>query len=196
MNSRNFLGVILCAILVLATNSAAVQGQIDPAASGLPAGNGEDSRPSFSETTADQPPGPGGEASFGQSCCSPWTASAEFIIFERIGTVSQALVSTYPPHDPIILGTGTERLDSNDLDQGFSGGPRLDLMHHGDDGCDLEFSFFQIDGWSSAKKHRAQLQRRGRAAAQLAGVHGSRRLRPNNRLSRSGHGMELCDEPL
>jgi len=46
---------------------------------------------------------------------------------------------------------GTEVLGATDLQQGFSGGPRLDLIHHGDDGTDLEVSYFQIDGWNDAR---------------------------------------------
>ena len=56
------------------------------------------------------------------------------------------LVSTVPasqsPSDP-----GTEVLNARDLHQGFSGGPRLDLIHHGDQDADLEVVYFQIDGW-------------------------------------------------
>jgi hypothetical protein len=69
--------------------------------------------------------------------------------FERIGGVNQTLVSTYPPHNPLVPGTGVERLNADDLHQGFAGGPRLGLIRHGDDGYDLEVSYFQIDGWSS-----------------------------------------------
>ena len=48
-----------------------------------------------------------------------------------------------------LRNSGTEVLNATDLQQGFSGGPRLDLIHHGDDGNDLEVSYFQIDGWDS-----------------------------------------------
>ena len=51
---------------------------------------------------------------------------------------------------PAIRTTpGTEALNSNDFQQGFAGGPRLDLIRHGDCGYDLELSYFQIDGWNS-----------------------------------------------
>ena len=76
---------------------------------------------------------------------------------ERIGTVNQTLVSTYPvvapPSSPsqLIVGQGTERLNSDDLFQGFAGGPKIGLMCHGDDGYDWEFSFFQLDSWNSAR---------------------------------------------
>ena len=43
---------------------------------------------------------------------------------------------------------GTEVLNANDFQQGFSGGPRVGLIRHGDDGYDLELSYFQIDGWN------------------------------------------------
>ena len=46
---------------------------------------------------------------------------------------------------------GTEVLNATDLHQGFSGGPRLGLIHHGDDGNDLEVSYFQIDGWNACR---------------------------------------------
>ena len=43
---------------------------------------------------------------------------------------------------------GTEVLNANELQQGFAGGPKLDLIRHGDNGYDLELSYFQIDGWN------------------------------------------------
>ena len=46
---------------------------------------------------------------------------------------------------------GTPVLNANDLHQGFFGGPRLGLIHHADNGGELEFSYFQIDGWSCAR---------------------------------------------
>ena len=76
------------------------------------------------------------------------------MILDRLGGAGQTLVSTYPPHTPLVPGTGIERLNSDDFSQGFAGGPRLDLIRHGDGGYDLEFSYFQIDGWSSAEASR------------------------------------------
>ena len=153
MNSRNLFGTVICAILVLAASSAAVLGQNDPAADRLLTGNGEDSPPSFSETMVDQPPGAGCcDLGCCPSCCCPrWTASADFIILDRIGSVNQTLVETSAAHPavPLIDRPGTEVLNSNDLNQGFAAGPRLGLIRHGDNGYDLELSYFQIDGWSS-----------------------------------------------
>ena len=72
-----------------------------------------------------------GDVGFGQSCCPRWTASAEFIILERIGTANQTLVTTYPgapnPATQFIVGQGTDRLYSGDLTQGFAGGPKIGL---------------------------------------------------------------------
>ena len=94
------------------------------------------------------------DVGFGQSCCSRWTASAEFIILERIGTANQTLVTTYPgvpsPTTQYIVGQGTDQLYSSDLTQGFAGGPKVGLLWHGENGYDLEASFFQIDGWNNA----------------------------------------------
>ena len=87
MKSRNLFGTVLCAILVLATTSAAALGESDPAAGPLLAANGEDSPPSFSQTPADQSPC-AGCCDLGccpSSCCPRWTASAGFIILDRIG---------------------------------------------------------------------------------------------------------------
>lgn len=112
--------------------------------------------PPFSETTADQSQGAGYvDTGFGQAYRSRWTASADFIILERIGTANQTLVTTYPgapnPATQFIVGQGTDRLYSGDLTQGFAGGPKIDLIQHGDNGYDLEFSFFEIDGWNNSQ---------------------------------------------
>jgi len=89
------------------------------------------------------------------SCFFPrWTASADFIILDRIGGGNQTLVERVPgtvPSKDVPNTAGTEALNSNDFQQGFAGGPRVGLIRHGDDGYDLELSYFQIDGWSSSK---------------------------------------------
>ena len=145
MNSRRVFTTAICAVLACSTISTAVLGQTTP---GAMSGNGDGLLPPSSETTVDQSQGAGRyDVGFDQSCCSRWTASAEFIILQRVGSFNQTLVETVPrtqpPSDP-----GTQVLNATDLHQGFSGGPRLGLIHHGDDGNDLEVSYFQIDGWS------------------------------------------------
>lgn len=151
MNSRKLFGRALCAISVLLTSSAVALGQNAPATQGVVTGNGEGSLPLFSETTADPSQAAGGcDVGFDQPrCCPRWTASAEVMILERIGSVPYTLVEMVPI--PPLTGPGTEMLNARDLHQGFSGGPRLGLIHHGDDGNDLEVSYFQIDGWDVAR---------------------------------------------
>ena len=151
MNSRKLLATALCALSVLLTGAAAALGQDAPATDNLVTDNLEGSPSSSSETADDPSPC---ACCCDADCCQPclcprWTASAEFICFERIGGVNQTLVTTYPPHYPLVPGTGIETLNANDLHQGFAGGPRIDLIRHGDCGYDLELSYFQIDGWSS-----------------------------------------------
>jgi len=90
----------------------------------------------------------------GQSCCSPWTASVDFIILDRVGSFNQTLVETVDGNVPlkyVAKTPGTEVLNATDLQQGFAGGPRLGLIHHGDDGADLELLYFQVDGWNAAR---------------------------------------------
>jgi hypothetical protein len=85
---------------------------------------------------------------------SQWTATAEFITLDRVGSFHQTLVETEPGTVPVkdLYNTpGSEVLNATDLHQGFSGGPRLGLIHHGDNDGDLEFVYFQIDGWNAAR---------------------------------------------
>jgi hypothetical protein len=81
--------------------------------------------------------------------CPRWTVSADFIILDRVGGSNQTLVETVPrnvKYDDLRTTPGTEVLNGNDFQQGYRGGPRIDLIGHGD--CehhyDLELSFFQI----------------------------------------------------
>ena len=125
MNSQKFLGTLVCAILVLTASYAIAMDQDDPAAFRL-ISNETDTPDAtltgYSSAMSDDT----GSCNVGcgdsgcQSCnCSRWTASAEFIIFDRIGTKSESLVrNNY---------TGTELLNSNNFRQGFYGGPRVGL---------------------------------------------------------------------
>ena len=147
MNSRNLFGTAACAVLLWAAGSAAALGQNDPADNRLPAGHDEDAPPSFSATTAD----PSQSVGDRESCyCPRWTVSADFIILDRLGGANQTLVERVPYPGP-YTAPGVEALNSNNLQQGFCGGPRLELIRHGDSGYDLELSYFQIDGWNSER---------------------------------------------
>jgi len=100
----------------------------------------QDSRPSLSQVTVDQ----------SQGAPPRWTVSAEVIILDRIGGVNRTLVERVPlPNLPTT--PGTEALNSNNFRQGFSPGPRIALIRHGDSGYDLEVLYFQTAGWSSTK---------------------------------------------
>jgi hypothetical protein len=78
------------------------------------------------------------------------------MLWDRIGTVRETLVTTYPvppppPMPQLIVGQGTDQLYSDDLTQGFAGGPKVGLTYHADSGCGCEVSFFEIDGWGNAQ---------------------------------------------
>jgi hypothetical protein len=163
MSSPNALATVICTILAWATEVAVALGQNQPADCCLAPGNGEVSQPSLSETMADQPQSAScPDLDAGQSCfCPRWTASADCIMLDRLGGASQTLVQRVPntlPNDRkpgsdnfgnLFTAQGTEALNGDDFQQGFSAGPRIDLIRHGDSGYDWELSYFQIDGWNS-----------------------------------------------
>ena len=138
----------LVGLLVLATTPIAF-GQDNLIADNPPAADEGGLLPPFFETAVDKPL----ESVCCPPCCRPqWTASADSIILDRIGGVPYALVETVPhsvPLDHLSSTPGTVMLNANDLQQGFAAGPKLDLIRHGDNGCDLELSYFQIDGWNN-----------------------------------------------
>ena len=147
MRFRRFVGTAVCAIFILAASSASVLGQNDSMANHSPAANRDDSPSFLSDAAAGQ------SHDFGWLSSSPsrWTASAEFIFLDRIGSVPYSLVETVSGTvslNDLPSAPGTEMLNANGLPQGFAGGPRLGLIHHGDSGYDLELSYFQIDGWN------------------------------------------------
>ena len=152
MNARNLFGTVACTLLVLATTPAAF-GQDSLIADNSPTANKGDLQPSFSETVIAQPQSSDSyDLGSYSPCCHPrWTASADFIILDRIGGVPYALVETVPHSvhlDDLPKTPGTVMLNANDLQQGFSAGPKLGLIRHGDNGYDFELSYFQIDGWN------------------------------------------------
>jgi hypothetical protein len=134
-------------------SSTVVLGQNVPKAERSLTDSGGDSQPLFSETAVDQSPDAGCcDSGCRPSCCPPrWTVSADFIILDRVGSFHQTLVELVPYYEDPFKNTGPEALNADDLHQGFAGGPRIGLIRHGDDGHDLEVSYFQIDGWNVSR---------------------------------------------
>ncbi len=83
-----------------------------------------------------------------------WTFSADVIILNRIGGGNQTLVERVPgdvSFSKVPSTPGAQVLNSNDLQQGFSTGPRLGLIYHGDSGYGLELSYFQSIDWNTSR---------------------------------------------
>jgi hypothetical protein len=156
MISRNRFGIAVFAFFFLMTCSAIAADEDDSAGYSLLVSNDESAPPPPPSARSVEPTPDAGyspSSCLTSTCCPRWTASAEFICFERIGSIDRTLVERVPgpvpPTGPI--GTGPEALNANDLRQGFSGGPKLSLLRHNDSGYDLELVYFQIDGWNSAQ---------------------------------------------
>jgi hypothetical protein len=155
VNSRRAFIAGICAILACSATAAAVLGQT-PAADRSLSNDSEGGPPLFSQATPDQPLGERcRDVGCRPSCCdSRWTASADFIIFDRVGSVNRTLVETVSgtvSSKDLEKTRGTEVLNADELRQGFAGGPRLSLIHHGENEVNLEFVYFQIDGWSDGQ---------------------------------------------
>jgi hypothetical protein len=73
---------------------------------------------------------------------APWTFSADALFMQRSSPGEQPLARTGP------LGTGALVFDASDFDFDMSGGWRIGALRHGLD-CDLEFNYFQIDGFNA-----------------------------------------------
>ena len=83
-----------------------------------------------------------------------WTVSAEAIVLGRLGGVNQTLVARVPGVVPFYLTStapGTEAFNSNQFQQGFSAGPKISLIYHGDSGYGAELSYFNIFNQSATK---------------------------------------------
>jgi opacity protein-like surface antigen len=83
-----------------------------------------------------------------------WTVSTEAIVLERLGGVNRTLVERVPGSVPFFLtsiASGPEAFNSNQFQQGFSAGPKIDLIYHGDGGYGAELSYFNIFNQSATK---------------------------------------------
>jgi hypothetical protein len=78
---------------------------------------------------------------------SRWTVSVEAIALERYGGVNRTLVERVPGTVPFLktlIATGPEAFNGNQFEQGFSAGPKIDLIYHAASGYSLELSYFNI----------------------------------------------------
>ena len=73
---------------------------------------------------------------------------------ERFGGVNRTLVERVPGSEPFcgrFTATGPEAFNSSQFQQGFSAGPKIDLIYHGDAGYGAELSYFNIFNQSATK---------------------------------------------
>lgn len=89
------------------------------------------------------------------SSTSRWTVSTEAIVLERAGGgVSRALIERVPgsvPFGQVPATSGVEVFNSSQFQQGFSAGPKVDLIYHGDSGYSAELSYFNIFNQTGTK---------------------------------------------
>jgi hypothetical protein len=157
MNSRNRWVLAVRVICLFAVHSTFAWGQYEPVDYRFPTNEEEAALPAPSSANSDAPLQDAGYSTssrFASAFLPRWTASAEFIGFQRIGSTGWTLVERVPgpvPPTGPIGDTGVEALNANDLQQGFAGGPKLSLMRQSDSGYDVELSYFQIDGWNDSR---------------------------------------------
>jgi hypothetical protein len=154
MNVSKAFATVVFVVLMGATSLPRVFGQTEAKADLQLADGGEESRSPLSDTAVDQSPDAGNcDSGCLPSFCFPrWTVSADFVILDRLGSVPPytlvETVSHSKPMKELSATPGSEVLNATDLHQGFAGGPKLGLVRHGDDGYDLELTYFQINGWN------------------------------------------------
>ena len=71
----------------------------------------------------------------------------------RLGGADQTLVGRVPGSVPFDLTSvpGVEAFNSNQFQQGFSAGPKIDLIYHGDFGYSAELGYFNIFNQNASK---------------------------------------------
>ena len=88
MDPRRVFATVIGAILAFSMSFTIVLGQTAPTVEGSLTDSGGDAQPAFSETMVDQSPNTQCcDLSFGQSTRSRWTASADFITLDRVGSL-------------------------------------------------------------------------------------------------------------
>ena len=85
---------------------------------------------------------------------SRWTVSIEAIVLERAGGVSRTLVERVSGDvhfNDTATTPGTEAFNSSQFQQGFSAGPKVDLIYRGNSGYGAELAYFNIFNQSATK---------------------------------------------
>jgi len=90
-----------------------------------------------------------GESRLDRSTSPPqWTVSIEGIALARLGGgVNRTLVARVPGTVPFLataVAPGTAAFNSEQFRQGYSAGPKIQLMYHNDSGYGMELSYFNI----------------------------------------------------
>lgn len=83
-----------------------------------------------------------------------WTLSTEGIVLDRAGGFNRTLVERVPGSTPFLatlIAPGTEAFNSNQFQQGFSAGPKIALIYHGDSDFGAELSYFNVVNQSATE---------------------------------------------
>jgi len=75
-----------------------------------------------------------------QPCPQIWTVSADAVTMQRSKASSQVL----------LRSNATTLVSADDFQAGFELGPRMSITRRTKYGVDMEFNFFQLDGWEAA----------------------------------------------
>ena len=121
-----------------------------------------------------------------------WTVSAEAIGLGRMGGVNQTLVARVPGNVQFYdtsTASGVEAFNSNQF-QGFSAGPRISIIYHGDSGYGAELSYFNIFNQGATKAIGPD------SPADWLVMKAPGTLLANAGFPVPGHGMEIHHQPL
>ena len=98
------------------------------------------------------------DSAMSRTCRSPrWIISTEAIILNRVGNANRVLVERVPgdvAFSNVPTTSGMQALNSDELHQGFSAGPKISVTYQSDPDYGLEFSYFQILNWNTSRAMR------------------------------------------
>ena len=114
-------------------------------------------------SAGDQEDSPGKMAAEQPESASRWTVSTEAIVLDHSGNVNRTLVARVPGSTQFCAtagypwpgctapATGVEAFNSNQFQDVFSAGPKINLIYHGDAGYSVELLYFNIFNQSATK---------------------------------------------